>query len=443
MHEFRKLLTIVIVLLLLALPVVAQDAEAIEVGDSVDGELTEDALEALYTFSGEQGQLVTITLVSENFDAYLRLRDETGAELAANDDGAGSLNSRIGPFDLPENGEYTIVATSLSGSATGEFTLSLETVTLQTVEYTQSVEGELTDEALTQTYRFTGQAGDVVTIGMESGDFDSYLELAASSSPNSSLTTDDDSGEGYNALIGPFTLPETDVYLITARSLSSTSTGEYTLTLNKTEVSELVVGETLEVELEENTPLYFSFEATNGQEVTITVDSGDTIDTMLALRGPTGNYNLITDDDSGGRLDPEIQRYLITEEGIYTVLLSPFSSVDKGTLTISLAEAEAASLDEGPQALRLSEKRNRERVVFEGYAGEKVRLTFAIEGDSPISPYIDLTQGDTTLGNYSFPNVEEVAFVITIPDDGEVSVIVTDYSYVTNIINVTLERLGE
>ncbi len=439
MHSMRKLL-VLILLLLLTLPVLAQDGESINFGDRVEGELTESATESLYTFEGEQGQLVTITLLSDQFDAFLRLRDAEGSEVASNDDGAGSLNSRIGPFPLPANGDYTIVATSLSGSATGLFTLSLETVTLDMIEYTQTIEHELTDDLLTVTYRFTGQAGDAVIISMDSSDFDSYLELSNSANPGVFIAADDDSGTGYNSLLGPFILPETSVYMITARSLSSTATGSYVLKLDKVEVTALEFGSSVEAELTGG-PLYFSFEATSGQEVNISVDSNDRIDTTLTLRGPNG-YTLATDDDSGGRLDPEIQRYFIMQDGAYMVLISPFSSVDTGVLTISLEESVPMSLDDGPQVIRLGEKRNQERVVFEAEAGEKVRLTFVIEGNR-ISPYLELTQGGSSLGNYSFPNVEEVSFVTTIAAEGQVGVLISDYSYTTVVITVTLERIEQ
>jgi len=58
-----------------------------------------------------------------NIDAYLRLEDPDGKQLAANDDAPGenTLNSRI-DFECKKTGAYRIICTSLNADATGDFT---------------------------------------------------------------------------------------------------------------------------------------------------------------------------------------------------------------------------------------------------------------------------------------------------------------------------------
>ena len=79
------------------------------------------------TFDGTSGDRVTITMESGAFDAYLVLADPNGTVVAQNNDipDGGGTDSRI-QLTLPENGVYTIWAGSLSGDATGSFTLSLK-----------------------------------------------------------------------------------------------------------------------------------------------------------------------------------------------------------------------------------------------------------------------------------------------------------------------------
>ncbi len=77
-----------------------------------------------WAFSGEAGQTVTIELMSEEFDTYLYLAGPGLREPLSDDDSAGDLNSRI-VTTLPETGEYRIIVSGISSSATGNFTLSV------------------------------------------------------------------------------------------------------------------------------------------------------------------------------------------------------------------------------------------------------------------------------------------------------------------------------
>ncbi|MFN3353924.1 MAG: hypothetical protein ACK4Z5_09980 [Brevundimonas sp.] len=80
-----------------------------------------------YTFGGINGQAVTITHESSDFDAYLKLYEGIscdGVELATDDDSAGSLNSRL-DYTFSDDGVYSVRATSL-GRDTGAYTISIE-----------------------------------------------------------------------------------------------------------------------------------------------------------------------------------------------------------------------------------------------------------------------------------------------------------------------------
>src|SRR5262249_14393602 len=58
------------------------------------------------------------------FDAYLRLEDAAGKELAEDDDSGGNLNARI-IFSCTKDGNYKVICTCFS-EATGNFTLSVK-----------------------------------------------------------------------------------------------------------------------------------------------------------------------------------------------------------------------------------------------------------------------------------------------------------------------------
>jgi hypothetical protein len=76
-----------------------------------------------YTFEGEAGQQVEITLESTDFDPYLILVDPNQTIIAENDDVVtGSQNSQI-TITLPQNGTYTVIANAYQEGGQGEYTL--------------------------------------------------------------------------------------------------------------------------------------------------------------------------------------------------------------------------------------------------------------------------------------------------------------------------------
>ncbi|MFH7244838.1 MAG: PPC domain-containing protein [Spirulina sp.] len=102
--------------------------------------------ESIHTFEGQAGQVVTITLESEDFDPVLSLQNSIGEEIAFNDDFGGSLNSRI-VAELPADGTYRVVARSYSGNG-GDFDLVVRFATEYEVALAEA-------EALTNAERYT------------------------------------------------------------------------------------------------------------------------------------------------------------------------------------------------------------------------------------------------------------------------------------------------
>jgi hypothetical protein len=95
-----------------------------------------------YSFEGTQGQRVTITLESRNFDTYLALFDEQGKLLGEADDMAdscdykdekskkeqidkGLCNSML-TITLPANGNYQVIVNGRDKIDTGKYTLTIK-----------------------------------------------------------------------------------------------------------------------------------------------------------------------------------------------------------------------------------------------------------------------------------------------------------------------------
>src|ERR1043166_1659735 len=76
-----------------------------------------------YLVDLEAGKDYVIDLESNQFDAFLRLGQLNGAQIAVDDDSGGNLNSRI-RFTPVESGTYVITATALNAGF-GPFTLTV------------------------------------------------------------------------------------------------------------------------------------------------------------------------------------------------------------------------------------------------------------------------------------------------------------------------------
>jgi hypothetical protein len=78
----------------------------------------------VYDVMLKAGRTYVIDMVSSEFDAYLRLEDPDGKQLAQDDDGGGQLNARI-VFTAPRDGTYHIIATSLEEDV-GRYTVTVQ-----------------------------------------------------------------------------------------------------------------------------------------------------------------------------------------------------------------------------------------------------------------------------------------------------------------------------
>lgn len=208
-------------------------------GVSANGSLSATAPEAFFTFSGMQGETVTITAQNTStsgsgIDTVVELLNPQGIVLISNDDHGSNdtslarFDSRISNFSLPVSGAYFIRVTSFSGRDSGTFQVTVnksgtpttltpvsgitattinqptptvglllptqapivvqpsptpQQQTSQTtttaaipISYGQSLTGELAPGAASQNYTFSAAAGDVVTITMRSTGSGSTLD---------------------------------------------------------------------------------------------------------------------------------------------------------------------------------------------------------------------------------------------------------------------------
>lgn len=221
-------------------------------GDLKDKVLTQSFAKT-YVYKMTQGQTYQIDMISQAFDAYLRLEDPKGTQVAADDDSGGMLNARI-IYKPNATGDFTICAMSLGGGSTGKFTLLVKDITVPAVKVGKNdgkpieLKNEKGKAAATamlnandgmyknkrhKVFLFNMEEGKTYQIDMMSMAFDTYLFLE---DPNGTLITeDDDGGEGLNSRITIKANKTGKHRIITTYFGDGGNLGEFTLQVRQTD----------------------------------------------------------------------------------------------------------------------------------------------------------------------------------------------------------------
>lgn len=246
----------------------------IRVGQSVEGELTEDDMEGEegfedhYVFTARAGDVVTIFAESDEMDTYVLLgREEDGElqEIDSNDDGGVGTNSQL-VAELDEGGEYHVVVRSFMGDETGPYTVRLEEGAATPVEDDEEFDEDVDFEGMGEMevtfegsvigpvragqdvrgtlgngqdegeeivqfydeYTYRAAAGERLTVRVQSDEIDSFVSIGRGTGEEfSSIWEDDDGGEGLNAEL-EYVAEEAGEYTIRVTS-AYPQTGSYVL----------------------------------------------------------------------------------------------------------------------------------------------------------------------------------------------------------------------
>ncbi len=171
-------------------------------------------------------------------DPLLVLYDQTGQEIARDDDGGLGLNSYL-TFVSPTGGPYFAAASAYDGQSTGQYSLRVTDTDVPGHVYTDEMLDQVGDERVgrieiegdTDTFRVDLEGGVAYTIDVR-GHGDRPLAdpfLAIVNEENNRLTSDDDSGPGMDARLR-FTPENSGAYFLQASGLGG-STGWYQITI--------------------------------------------------------------------------------------------------------------------------------------------------------------------------------------------------------------------
>lgn len=352
-------------------PALAQSAEPLVVGATVDAQLSEDDPVAaddayrydIYVINAQAGRSYEVIMRSEAFDSMLDVYrgDVVGEPLASDDDGLGEgTDSRL-RFTADQNGVYTLRARSWSGAETGDYSLSLaERIpppepAATPIRLGQTLEGVLDDDdaegddGVFDAYRFEARAGESVVLEMKAEDLDSMLRVGVvRDGAFVEQSMNDDGASALNARL-VFTAAETGTYVVHATSYAGRGRGAYTLALSEApaplsatpiEIGARVRGE-LTAETARNTngrsADAYRFSGREGQRIRIDMTSRS-LDSYLELFD-ADQQSLATDDDGGPTGVDSRLVFTLPQTGDYVIEARAYSD-GTGAYTLEIKEVQ-------------------------------------------------------------------------------------------------------
>lgn len=343
----------------------------LRVGQSASGQLVESDEPVnnrgrfhAYRVDAREGQRLLVAAESDAFDTYLVVGRQVGPvldEIKTDDDGGENTDSRL-RFTAPRTGSYIVLVQAFSEDGMGPFTVSVNEAPAPTTGGTRSISIGSTEEgALADTdneddetgkfydqYSFRGQAGQRVEIGLQSGDFDTYLVLGRLDGCDwEEIQTDDDDGEDTNSRIR-YTLPSDGEYVIRATSFGENQ-GTYTLTVREREAApaptsrRISAGPAVTSALDEDDPVLetdqshyelWAYQGRAGEQIRIHMDA-EGFDTYLAIGQMDGEeFEELATMDDGGEGTNSLLEITLPGDGEYVIRANSFSAGETGEYTL-------------------------------------------------------------------------------------------------------------
>ena len=335
-----------------------------------DSQLSTGEYYDAWEFDGTNGQVLRIRMDSSALDPYLTLRGPAGTSLDNDDRQPGDLNAEI-VITLPMTARYQIMTTSYQPGETGAYTLQIEQTggtgqavavapgssSGTTLEAGVPVSGSLAagDTTLnsgefSDTWFYTGHAGERLTVNLDSSQFDPYLMIRGATL---SEDNDDRVDGNLNSTIN-VTLPTAGDYRIIATSYQPGESGAYTLDLQSSEQTvpaassnALTPGSRRRGEFTTSDPMragrqYFDVYTLSGQATqrVLIEASGRRMTTSLRLIYPNGTEETANASAPGGTASLNA---VLPMTGEYTLHVSTVEAATLGNYDVELTTASVAA----------------------------------------------------------------------------------------------------
>lgn len=461
----------------------AQAQQAIAAGQTLrgalaqgDSRLTQGEYADRYTFQGRAGQTVTARM-NARFDNYLIIIGPNGFSQQNDDEAPPNTNAGL-TITLPRDGAYTIIATSLAGNVTGDYTLTLAASAASAppqqasapggaLQLGQSVRGTLAngDERLAagefvDTFTIAGERGQSLVVDLASTEFDAYLMVRG---PGGLQQDNDDNGErgSTNSRI-TVTVPESGQISIRPTSYRGGETGAYTLSVRAQGQAQTAaaqpaasgaigIGQRVNGALAEGDGLLnsgefrdtYTLNGRRGQQLEVRMNSAE-FDPYVAIAGPN-DFSAFNDDDAENNSRNSRMLVTLPADGAYVIMATSYAAGERGSYSLAIAESSAAApgqgsasnadrlrlgrsvrgqLASGDTTLRSGEFTDTYR--FQGEAGQRVRIDM---NSSALDSYVILVApSGAQEDNDDAPGGSRDASLETVlAESGEYAIIATSY----------------
>lgn len=327
-------------------------AEVLTVGQTVPGELTAadpqgpmGKYEDGHTLVLAPGAAAVVTLVSEDFDCYLKIAMPDGS-VREDDDGAGSLDSRL-LVRSDAGGECAVTVTTYGPGETGAYTLSAAAVESARLLPGQVHRG-LFDE-MPVIYTVPVAAGQTMMVYASSEEFDTVLTFDG---PDGRRLMNDDIHGSLNS--GLLSISEaTGDATLTLDAFTPMSSGEYELVATPLTVmhrfdhtGDPTVRQAARMALPVLRAALFELAGDPGARATVAVNSDDFDTTLYVFDGQGG---MEFDDDGGGGTNARMD-VRIPAGGVAHLLVVPFDLQTTGQFEIRVTAPEAGPAATPPAA---------------------------------------------------------------------------------------------
>lgn len=365
-----------------------QQRVSLSLGTAVLGELKDNVPELRYTVTVPRSTTLRIRMnkvLNSSVDPKVRLLDSQGNEIASDDDGGEGLNALL--RQAVSAGEYTVVAQK-AGDESGKFFLSIydqnAPLTGTELRVGGSATGTVNDAMLPVRTKLviTDQTADVrITASKQSG---SSLDanLVVLNSDGEVIASDDDSGEGTDAMV-TLSLERSEYELFVGAY--GTTTGSFRLAVDAIQLQSISVGATQTGFLGSGSVELYRFAAPRSMDLVITADkTGESdLDPKVTLKNSSGT-EIGSDDDSGEGNNARLTTRV--DAGTYQIVVSGYGTTS-GSYALSVREAVSRSYG----TVHVGDNRT-------GTLSGGEQHTYTLEVPSSMSVTIDLEKtGDSSL----------------------------------------------
>lgn len=304
-----------------------------------------------FTVGSAQSIQIDVESVDGAIDSYLELYEQSGREIATNDDGGSGFNSRL-VRDL-QPGSYRFVARDLGNNSAGSLR-----VTVQSRGQAQVASGPIPiniGQRLTanlvagneQVFVLQVPSTQQLQIDFESldGEIDPYLVIEDQF--GNEVASNDDGPRGLDSRIVTSLNPGS--YRVIGSDLWGDRGGQIALSVQQAQAVSaaqgipITVGQSIDSYINEGQELSLILTISETQEVQIDVEATNNsgIDSYLILNDQFGS-RIDSNDDGGSGFNSRLRRTL--QPGTYQILASDLGDNTAGSLRVTVSSGAMANL---------------------------------------------------------------------------------------------------